>query len=88
MIFNLKFIVDGSIDAFLEKNLSSGPGARIKKVFFVENKKNRKFDFGPGARIKKIFLVQNKKKRNSKEFFGGIRLPNNLSVKPGIGFNT
>ena len=88
MIFNLKFIVDGSIDTFLEKNLSSGPGARIKKNFFVENKKNRKFDFGPGARIKKIFLVQNKKKRNSKEFFGGIRLPNNLSVKPGIGFNT
>ena len=88
MIFNLKFIVDGSKYRFLEKNLSSGPGARIKKVFFVENKKNRKFDFGPGARIKKIFLVQNQKKRNSKEFFGGIRLPNNLSVKPGIGFNT
>jgi hypothetical protein len=68
MIFNLKFIVDGSmsIDTFLEKNFSSGPGARIKKVFFVENKK----------------------KRNSKEFFGGIRLPNNLSVKPGIGLNT
>ena len=88
MIFNLKFIVDGSIDTFLEKNLSSGPGARIKKIFFVENKKKRKFDFGPGARIKKFFLVQNKKKRNSKEFFGGIRLPNNLSVRPGIGFNT
>ena len=67
MIFNLKFIVDGSI----EKNLSSGPGARIKKIFFVENKKKRKFDFGPGARIKIFFLVQNKKKRNSKEFFGG-----------------
>jgi hypothetical protein len=65
MIFNLKFIVDGSIDTFLEKNLS----------------------YGPGARIKKVFLVQNKKKRNSKEFFGGIRLPNNLSVNPGIGFN-
>jgi hypothetical protein len=41
MIFNLKFIVDGSIDTFLEKNLSSGPGARIKKNFFVENKKKR-----------------------------------------------
>ena len=35
MVFNLKFIVDGSIDTFLEKNLSSGPGARIKKIFFV-----------------------------------------------------
>ena len=88
MIFNLKFIVDGSIDTFLEKNLSSGPGARIKKVFFVENKKNRKFDFGPGARIKKNFSVQNKKKRNSKEFFVGIQLPNNLSVRPGTRFNT
>ena len=66
MIFNLKFIVDGSIDTFLEKKLSSGPGARIKKVFFVESKKKRK----------------------SKEFFGGIRLPNNFSVKTGIGFNT
>jgi hypothetical protein len=51
MIFNFKFIIDGSIDTFLEKNLSSGSGARIKKDFFVENKKNRKFDFGPGARI-------------------------------------
>ena len=59
MIFNLKFIVDGSIDTFLEKNLSSGPGARIKNFFFVENKKNRKFDFGPGARIKKIFFGSN-----------------------------
>jgi hypothetical protein len=88
MIFNLKFIVDGSIDTFLEKNLSSGPGARIKKVIFDENKKNRKFDFGPGARIKKVIFDSNKKKRNSKEFFGGIRLPNYLSVKPGIGFNT
>ena len=65
MIFNLKFIVDGSIDTFLEKNLSSGPGARIKKIFF-------------GSKLKK---------RNLKEFFGGIRLPNNLSVRPGIGFN-
>ena len=71
MIFNLKFIVDGSIDTFLEKNLSSGPGARIKKVIFDENKKNRKFDFGPGARIKKIFLVQNKKKEIRKNFLGG-----------------
>ena len=71
MIFNLKFIVDGSIDTFLEKNLSSGPGARIKKVFFVENKKNRKFDFGPGARIKKIFLVQNKKKKKFERIFWG-----------------
>ena len=88
MIFNLKFIVDGSIDTFLEKNLSSGPGARIKKFFFAENKKKRIFDCGPGARIKIFFLVQNKKKRNLKEFFGGIRLPNNLSVRPGIGFNT
>jgi hypothetical protein len=39
MIFNLKFIVDGSIDTFLEKNLSSGPEARIKKVIFDLNKK-------------------------------------------------
>ena len=88
MIFNLKFIVDGSIDTFLEKICLLDPGPESKKNFFVENKKNRKFDSGPGARIKKIFLVQNKKKRNSKEFFGGIRLPNNLSVGPGIGFNT
>ena len=88
MIFNLKFIVDGSIDTFLEKNLSSGPGARIKKKFFVENKKIRKFDFGPGARIKKIFSVQNKTKETRKNFLGGIRLPNNLSVRPGIVFNT
>ena len=71
MIFNLKFIVDGSIDTFLEKNLSSGPGARIKKVFFVENKKNSKFDFGPGARIKKFFLVQNKKKKKFERIFWG-----------------
>jgi hypothetical protein len=56
MIFNLKFRVDGSIDTFLEKNLSSGSWARIKKVIFDENKKNRKFDFGPGARIKKKFF--------------------------------
>jgi hypothetical protein len=49
--------------------LSSGPEARIKKVIFDENKKNRKFDFGPGARIKKNFF--DSKKRNSKEFFGG-----------------
>ena len=62
MIFNLKFIVDGSIDTFLEKNLSSGPGARIKKIFFVENKKNRKFDFGPGARNKIFFWFKIKKK--------------------------
>ena len=62
MIFNLKFIVDGSIDTFLEKNLSSGPGARIKKIFFVENKKNRKFDFGPGTRNKKFFWFKIKKK--------------------------
>ena len=71
MIFNLKFIVDGSIDTFLEKNLSSGPGARIKKFFFVEKKKNRKFDFGPGAKIKIFFLVQNKKKEIRKNFLGG-----------------
>ena len=44
MIFNLKFIVDGSIDTFLEKNLSSGPGARIKKIFLVQNKKKKKFE--------------------------------------------
>ena len=62
MIFNLKFIVDGSIDTFLEKNLSSGPGARIKKNFFVENKKKRKFDFGPGARNKNFFWFKIKKK--------------------------
>ena len=55
MIFNLKFIVDGSIDTFLEKNLSSGPGARIKKFFFVENKKNRKSYFERGARNKNFF---------------------------------
>ena len=71
MIFNLKFIVDGSIDTFLEKNLSSGPGARIKKVFFVENKKNRKFDFGPGARIKNFFWFKIKKKEIRKNFLGG-----------------
>jgi hypothetical protein len=71
MIFNLKFIVDGSIDIFLEKNLSFGPGARIKKVIFDENKKNRKFNFGPGARIKKFFLVQNKKKKKFERIFWG-----------------
>jgi hypothetical protein len=72
MIFNLKFIVDVSIDTFLETNLSSGPGDRIKKVIFDENKKNRKFDFGPGARIKKkIFDSKIKKKEIRKNFLGG-----------------
>ena len=88
MIFNLKFIVDGSIDTFLEKNLSSGPGARIKKVFLLKIRKIGNSILDPGPESKKFFWFKIKKKEIRKNFLGGIRLPNNLSVKPGIGFNT
>ena len=87
MIFNLKFVVGGSIDTFLEKICLLDPGPESKKFFLLKIRKIGNSILDPGPETK-FFLVQNKKKRNLKEFFGGIRLPNNLSVRPGIGFNT
>ena len=71
MIFNLKFIVDGSIDTFLEKNLSSGPGARIKIFFLLKIKKKGKSILDPGPESKIFFWLKIKKKEIRKNFLGG-----------------
>ena len=62
----MKFTVDGSIDkkvsievTFLEKNLSSAPGARIKK----KKKEEKEIRFWARGQNKKNFLVENKKKK-------------------------
>ena len=85
MIFNLKFIVDGSIDTFLEKICLLDPGPESKKFFLLKIRKIGNSILDPGPESKKFFWF---KKEIRKNFLGGIRLPNNLSVKPGIGFNT
>ena len=71
MIFNLKFIVDGSIDAFLEKNLFSGPGPESENFFLLKIKKKGNSILDPGPESKNFFWFKIEKKEIRKNFLGG-----------------